>query len=114
MDYLFEPSIHPTVYFQQDNTPCHRTPVMKKILGKQKKILQEFPSRSPDHNPIENLWKQLKTSIANQKPTSKAELIGAIKREWKNISSRSCEKLVKNMPQRVAAVLKAKGENTKY
>ena len=58
VDFLFDPSIRSTVYFQQDNAPCHRTPVMKKILGKQKKILQEVPSRSPDHNPIENLWKQ--------------------------------------------------------
>jgi transposase len=114
IDYLFEPRIRPTVYFQQDNAPCHRTPVMKKILGKQKISLLEFPSRSPDLNPIENLWKQLKTSIAKQKPTSKAELIETIKREWKNISSRSCEKLVNNMPQRVAAVLKAKGKITKY
>jgi hypothetical protein len=30
IDYLFEPSIRPTVYFQQDNAPCHRTPVTKK------------------------------------------------------------------------------------
>jgi transposase len=84
---------------------------MKKILGKQKNSLLEFPSRSPDLNPIENLWKQLKASIAKQKPTSKAELIETIKREWKNMS---CEKLVNNMPQRVAAVLKAKGKITKY
>jgi transposase len=114
IDYLFEPSLRPTVNFQQDNAPCHRTPVMKKNLGNKKKSLLEFPSRSPDLNSIENLWKHLKASIANQKPTSKAELIETIKREWKKISSRSCEKLVNNMPQRVAAVLKAKGKITKY
>jgi transposase len=81
---------------------------MKKILAKQKMSLLKFPSRSPDLNPIENLWKQLKTSMAKQKPTSKAEPIETINREWKNISSRSGEKLVNNMPQRVAAVIKAK------
>jgi DDE superfamily endonuclease len=67
IDYLFEPSIRPTVNFQQGNTPCHRTPVMKKILGKHKISLLEFPSRSPDLNPIENLLKQLKASIAKQR-----------------------------------------------
>jgi hypothetical protein len=34
--------------------------------------------------------------------------------KWEKIAVRECQKLVKSMPKRVRAVLKAKGGYTKY
>jgi hypothetical protein len=34
--------------------------------------------------------------------------------EWKKITKEECQKLIESMPRRIAAVIKAKGGNTKY
>lgn len=34
--------------------------------------------------------------------------------EWGKIAEEECQKLIESMPRRVAAVIKAKGGNTKY
>jgi hypothetical protein len=34
--------------------------------------------------------------------------------EWEKITKEECQKLMESMPRRVAAVIKAKGGNTKY
>ena len=58
----------------------------------------------------------LKKRIKNRKkpPTSKNELWLAIEEEWNNIPPDFCNKLIDTMPQRINAVLKAKGFNTKW
>ena len=34
--------------------------------------------------------------------------------EWKKISKKKCQELIESMPREIAAVLKAKGEYTRY
>ena len=59
-------------YFQQDSAPSHR-PVKVKDYGKRwltKRILNH-PPQSPDLNPIEHIWAQMKSGVGNKKPRTK-------------------------------------------
>uniref|UniRef100_A0A1I7WYQ1 DDE_3 domain-containing protein n=1 Tax=Heterorhabditis bacteriophora TaxID=37862 RepID=A0A1I7WYQ1_HETBA len=61
----------------------------------------EWPSQSPDLNPIEHLWNDV-------------EKEAVIKKAWAQISVQRCAKLVDSMPRRCATVIKNFGYPTKY
>lgn len=74
----------------------------------------KWPSQSPDLNPIEHLWKELKIKIGAVKCSNKTILWEKVQEEWKNISQERIETLIQSMPKRCAAVIASKGMATKY
>ena len=50
---------------------------------------------SPDLNPIENLWQELKVQINHWSPKNLQELHETIE-EWKEIPEKTCSNLIKN------------------
>lgn len=76
----------------------------------------KWPAQSPDLNPIEQFWKLLKKSLREKKEiyASKDELWEFLEKELEVINKDFCQKLISSMPQRVQAVIQAKGGYTKY
>jgi len=76
----------------------------------------EWPPQSPDLNPIEHLWVELKRRLNSyeEEPKSMYELWERVQDTWNDIGAATREKLVESMPSMVTAVLEAKGGYTKY
>ena len=103
----------------QDDDPKHsNSNLCKKYIknkeGQGELKLMELPPQSPDVNPIENLWDHLKREKIRHSATSKERLWEVLCQCWTSIEASTLQNLVKSMPKRVQAILKAKGGHTNY
>jgi transposase len=60
--------------FQHDNDPKHTSKITKKFLNENFSEIIDWPSNSPDLNPIENLWSIVKRNIEMRLPQNFLEL----------------------------------------
>ncbi len=74
----------------------------------------DWPSMSPDLNPIKHLWGILKRKVEERKVSYIHQLRDVIMEEWKRTPVATCEALVNSMPKRVKAVLENNDGHTKY
>src|SRR5690348_1354062 len=101
--------------FMEDGAPIHTAKYNK--AWRQNKGIEsiKWPAQSPDLNPIENIWQQLKTAVEKRGPKNKEQLLIVLQEEWEKLrDKKSLRTLVKSMRRRVRAVIEANGMPTKY
>ncbi|SPO27489.1 related to transposase [Ustilago trichophora] len=102
--------------FQQDGDPKHTASTTKAWLRRKGIETMDWPAQSPDLNPIEHLWGMLKRRLGQStlSPKGQQELAERVAQEWDKITVAECQRLIESMPQRLQAVIRAKGGHTKH
>uniref|UniRef100_A0A8R1HRJ7 HTH_Tnp_Tc3_2 domain-containing protein n=1 Tax=Caenorhabditis japonica TaxID=281687 RepID=A0A8R1HRJ7_CAEJA len=76
--------------------------------------LLEWPSQSPDFNPIEHMWEELKRRLKGVRASNANQKFAQLEAAWKSIPMTVVQTLLDSMPRRCQAVIDAKGYPTKY
>lgn len=105
-------------YILHDNsrihTSNHTTGYIILRLGPDRVI--PHPPRSPDLNPIENIFGNISTIISKNKSdfTNEDELFEELENRWKNFDINIAQNVIDSMPKRLDSVIKCNGNMTKY
>lgn len=102
--------------FQQDNASIHCSRYSLAQLRELNITKMEWPSKSPDLNPIENLWGILVRAVypGGKQYDTKEDLKEAILRAWDEIPQKTLESLVDSMNNRCFETIRLLGRKTKY
>ncbi|GFU71365.1 transposable element Tcb2 transposase [Trichonephila clavipes] len=75
-----------------------------------------WPARSPELNPIENVWDALGRQVAgrNYPPTNKNTLIRALTEEWDKLHQQLLDNVVQSMVRRVECCITLHGGHIPY
>ncbi|KAG2458785.1 TCB1 transposase, partial [Polypterus senegalus] len=99
---------------QMDNDPKHTAKATQEFIKAKKWKNLEWPSQSPDLNPIELAFHLLKTKLRTERPTNKQQLKAAAVKAWQSIKKEETQHLVMSMSSRLQAVIASKGFSTNY
>ncbi|GFW95814.1 transposable element Tcb2 transposase [Trichonephila clavipes] len=94
-----------------DNATCHRTLAVQDCLDSEGIQRLVRPARSPDLNPIENVWEALGRQVAgrNYPPTNKNTIIRALTEEWDKLPQQLLDNVVQSMVRRVECCITLHG-----
>ncbi len=99
-----------------DNARPHRARVVEDYLQTETIERMDWPSLSPDMNPIEHAWDKLQQAVSARPvpPTNRQELRTALIEEWTRLPQIFFRRLIRSMQRRCRAVIQAHGGHTTY
>ena len=97
--------------FMQDNDPKHTSKAAKTFFEENRINWWRTPPESPDMNPIEDMWHELKFYLETKvKPQTKQELVNGIKKFWrKKVTIEKCNKYIDHVVYEVIPDVIAEG-----
>ncbi|GFX55415.1 transposable element Tcb1 transposase [Trichonephila clavipes] len=107
---LFRGAVGDKFVFMDDNATCHRTLAVQDCLDSEGIQRLVCPARSPDLNPIENVWDALGRHVAvrNYPPTNQNTLIRTLTEEWDKLPQQLLDN-VQSMVRRVECCITLHG-----
>ena len=100
--------------FQQDGAPAHTANSVKEWLSQSNIELLPWCPRSPDLNPIENMWAWMDHQMSRVRITSIEHLKEVLHQTWLTVPEDLCKKLIESMPRRIKACIQNKGGHFRY
>lgn len=111
-DNFHPPTCH---LLMQDNDPKHTSRAAQDFFTRSNINWWRTPPESPDTNPIENLWHELKEFIRREiKPKNKEELITGIVTFWDSVDMVKCCRYINHLKKVIPKVIEVRGEPTGY
>lgn len=96
-------------YFQHDNHKTHTA--SENWLNDQDVVPLQFPTYSPDLNPIENVWNALKARVRHDAPKTEAQMKNSLIRNWEEITTKEAlEPYFDDMVVRCEECMEIEGE----
>ncbi|GFX85145.1 transposable element Tcb2 transposase [Trichonephila clavipes] len=113
---LFKGAMGLQFLFMDDNAPCHRTVAAEQLLESEDIERMDWPARSPDLNPIENLWDFLGRRLAARTlpPVTIRELGLALQDELAALPQQLIDTLILSMGRRCETCLAVRGDHISY
>ena len=106
------PSTH---RFIQDNDPKHTSRMAQEFYSSKGINWWKTPPESPDMNPIENLWHEMKEFLRREvKPTTKDQLVDGIRCFWATIDAAKCCRYIRHLKKVLPKVIEVQGNATGY
>ncbi|KAL4467956.1 hypothetical protein ABPG72_021737 [Tetrahymena utriculariae] len=96
--------------FQKDNAPSHKPESIKNYIKDNNFIIHTHPPNSPDLNPIEFVWSQMKNNVEKASPKNKGELEDLILGQFDLISTEFIQNCINHLKSYLSDVLHANGE----
>ncbi|GFW03382.1 transposable element Tc1 transposase [Trichonephila clavipes] len=102
--------------WMDDNARSHTARLVENMLEAETTQRMEWPTCSPDLNPIEHVWDMFGRRIAarTRPPATVRDLEIALLEEWNSIPQSLIHNLIASMTNRCAAVLAVRGDHTPY
>ncbi|KAG1370632.1 hypothetical protein G6F61_011871 [Rhizopus arrhizus] len=107
------------IYFQQNNDPKHTSKLARQCFQNNSfkcDHTSNWPSQSPDLNPIEHIWHHLKLKLSayDTRANGVHELWDRVEKEWSTFTAEECRRYTDSIPNRCRAVIAAKVGHTRY
>lgn len=102
-------------HFQQDNDPKHKSKLAMQFIKDNNINYWPTTAESPDMNPIENLWHELKPFLrVVVKPSNKEELVAGLHSFWDTVTPEKCQRYISHLRKVLPAMVEREGKASGY